>query len=370
MKPRTKETLKDGFGCLVNNAAAMRGAKNGPLWLTIVMFFLSVLLPVLPLFISAANTNGSAFISNNTYGLETYITYMADEMKADGYELVLDQKDHLMTVVSDDPTKFDYNDYITYDPEDPDKVLSAEPFWAYEDAATGEYDFFLYVSDLNGDSKAARSLNNYVGVRDYKVGTIEKRSESDAEDQKYYYASYAIVFKDTIYVVINYGTKAVAASLGGYFTGIKVDDANGLKCLEALLTVKDKDGNAITPSMANPDYYNGVLNNFKRGLNNVYDAVKWKNTFVTSGIYLAIFAGLSIFMGLLMWVMTRGKRNPNNYFSIWLCLKIEARLGLAPGLITFIMGLFLTQYASMIFILTLGLRVMWISMKELRPVQQ
>ena len=370
MKPRTKETLKDGFGCLVNNAAAMRGAKNGPLWLTIVMFFLSVLLPVLPLFISAANTNGSAFIRSNTYGLERYIPHMAKEMMDDGYEFVIGKDDHMMTVVSDDPTKFDYNDYITYDVENPEKVTSAEYFWAYEDYATGEYDFFVYVSDLKGDSKAARSLNSYVSVKEYKVGTIEPRSENDDKDQKYYYASYMIVFKDTIYVVINYGTKAVAASLGGYFTGIKVTDNNGLKCLQALLEVKDKDGNIIAPSMANLDYCNGVLKNFKRALDNVYNSVKFKNTFVTSGIYLAIFTGLSLFMGLLMWVMTRGKRNPNNYFSVWLCLKIEARLGLAPGLITFILGLFLTQYASMIFILTLGLRVMWISMKELRPVQQ
>ena len=178
--------------------------------------------------------------------------------------------------------------------------------------------------------------------------------------------------------IISDGKSAVNNDAINYYLGQYYFYNNGdYKTMEAtqtglkdLLTVKDKDGNAIAPSMANPDYYNGVLNNFKRGLNNTYDAVKWKNTFVTSGIYLAIFAGLSIFMGLLMWVMTRGKRNPNNYFSIWLCLKIEARLGLAPGLITFIMGLFLTQYASMIFILTLGLRVMWISMKELRPVQQ
>ena len=49
MKERTKEVLRDGFGVLVNNAAAIRGAKNGPLWLTIVFFVLSLFLPVLPI---------------------------------------------------------------------------------------------------------------------------------------------------------------------------------------------------------------------------------------------------------------------------------------------------------------------------------
>ena len=64
------------------------------------------------------------------------------------------------------------------------------------------------------------------------------------------------------------------------------------------------------------------------------------------------------------------KNNPNNYFSPWLTIKISARLALSPAIITFVVGLFLPQYASMLFILALGLRVMWISMKELRPVQQ
>ena len=42
MKDRTKEVLKDGFGSLINNAAAIRGAKSGPLWLTILFFVFSL----------------------------------------------------------------------------------------------------------------------------------------------------------------------------------------------------------------------------------------------------------------------------------------------------------------------------------------
>ena len=122
--------------------------------------------------------------------------------------------------------------------------------------------------------------------------------------------------------------------------------------------------------MANENYYNGVLANFKKFLNKSYLASKAKTTAVTCLFSLAVFAGLSLIMGFLMWVMTRGKNNPNNYFSLWLCLKLEARLALAPALITLLLGFLLVSYAQMIFILTLGMRVMWISMKELRPVQQ
>ena len=361
MKDRTKDRIKDGFGCLVNNAAAMRGAKNGPLWLTIVMFFLSILLPVLPLFISAANTRGSAFINNNTYGLERYVTAVAGELRDNGNEFVLNEK-HEMSVQN-----IDYATYVTFDPSDDTKVASAKPLATYVNSVTGQYELVVYVSNVSGNSKQAKNLNTYITETKYVVGGITERDvENDAEGTEYYRPTYAIVFKDTIFVVTLYHDKAIASSLGGNFSSIKANDA----CLKTLLEVKDKNGNPVAESLTSVEYTNGVLKNFRRFLDKTYDSIKWRNTFATSGIYLAIFAGLSLFMGLLMWIMTRGKNNPNNYFSLWLCMKIEARLAFAPGLITFIVGLFLTQYASMIFILTLGLRVMWISMKELRPVQQ
>ncbi len=361
MKERTRDRIKDGFGGLINNAAAMRGAKNGPLWLTIVMFFLSILLPVLPLFISAANTSGAAFIGNNSYGLERYVTAVATDLKNNNHEFILGEN-HEMTV-----NNIDYNAFITFDAGDETKVTSATPIATYTNSVNGQYEFMVYASNLSGDSKQARNLNKLISETRYIVeSTTEKDALNDPEGTTYYRPSYVIMFKNTIYVVVYYQEKAVSASLGGNFSNVKAND----KCLETLLTVKDKEGNLVEAKLTNVEYCDGVLKNFKRFLSKTYDSIKWKNTFATSGIYLAIFVGLSLFMGLLMWIMTRGKNNPNNYFSIWLCMKIEARLALTPGLLTLVIGLFLTQYASMIFILTLGLRIMWISMKELRPMQQ
>ena len=81
MKARTKEIIRDGFGSLVSNASALRGAKAGPLWLTIVMFFLALILPILPIFVSQATTNGSSFLRSYSYGLERYVTSIAMDLK-------------------------------------------------------------------------------------------------------------------------------------------------------------------------------------------------------------------------------------------------------------------------------------------------
>ena len=178
---------------------------------------------------------------------------------------------------------------------------------------------------------------------------------------------YMIVFPDSFYMVIyaSNSTKVVTSSFTGDFKTMAATD----KGLTELLTVKDKDGNAVAQNLLNEDYTNGVLKNFKKVLDKSYESSKTVNVWGTSGIYLAIFFGLSVVMGFIMWILTRGKNNPNNYFTPWLTQKIEARLALSPAIITLIAGFFLTNQAPLFFILTLGLRVMWISMKELRPVQ-
>ena len=348
MRDRTKETIKDGFGCLINNAAAMRGAKNGPLWLTIVMFVLSIFLPVLPIFINQANVKGSSFLNTYSFGLERYVTSMAMELKDEGYKFGINEK-HLLTV-SKDGNEIDYDAYG-----------SKQPLKAYTNQSTGQYDFLLYVSGSES-SKEQTAEYKAINAIYYAVGSTTVNETKD----KAYCPSFMILYRNSVIVVVKYGTTAKGNNPGGDYKTIKPQE----DYLATLLTVNDKQGNEIAPSMLDSRYVDGVYANYKTFLNKSYETLKLKNMFATSGIYLAIFFGVCVLMGFLMWLLTRGKNNPNNYFSIWLCEKIQARLALAPALITLVAGFFLTNYAAMIFILTMGLRVMWISMKELRPIQQ
>ena len=352
MRDRTKEIVKDGFGCLVNNAAAIRGAKAGPLWLTIVMFVLSVFLPVVPIFVSNITTKGDSFLSSYSYGLERYVTKTAIDLKNDGYEFGINEE-HLLTVTKNG------ND-VNFD-----EYGATKPLATYIDEVTGEYDFALYISNSTTTADKKQTYSNindaYYAV---KTTTITQYDKNNADAS--YRPSYMILFKDSVYVAVNKGSKAVKTSLGGDYKTIKADNAY----LAKILTVKDKEGNEIAQSMTSTVYVDGVFKNFKTFLNKSYETLRIRNSFATAGIYLGIFFGVSIVMALLMWILTRGKNNPNNYYTPWLTLKIQGRLGLAPALITLVVGFFLTSYAALIYIATIGLRAMWISMKELRPIQQ
>ena len=350
MRERTKEVIRDGFGSLVNNAAALRGAKSGPFWLTLVMFILSLFLPVLPIFVTQANIKGSSFLGSNSYSLEKYLPAIGLDLKDNRKVEFKITPEHQLDITEDSKAI----DYVTYN--------SSKPFAVYENQTNQQYDFVIYVSneDTNANKKA---FNKVVSETKYTLHSTTKSEEKDGT----YTPSYMILFKDAIYVAI-YSKDSTVAVTGSYMGDYKTMEVTN-EGLSKLLKVTNKEGNVVAPSLYDSTYTDGVFQNFKKIMNKSYETLKIKNMWGTSGIYLGIFAGLSVVMGFIMWILTRGKNNPNNYFTPWLTQKVEARLAFAPALITLIAGFFLTQYVPIIFIVTLGLRVMWISMKELRPMQ-
>ena len=351
MKDRTKEIIRDGFGSLISNASALRGAKAGPLWLTIVMFFLALILPIIPIFVSQATTNGSSFLSNYSYGLERYVTAVAMDLKNNRLADFQINEDHLLSI-KEGENEVDFNNYG-----------SSTPYAVYKNEAKNQYDFVVYLSTAETD-KEKSAVNDEISKTRYGL----KTTDILASEENVYRPSYMILFKNGVYVAIysSNGTSAIASSYNGDFKTISANN----DYLTILLTVKDSDGNAVAQSLANDAYTNGVYANFKKFLDKSYDTLKIRNMWVTSAIYFGIFFGVSFMMGLLMFLLTRGKNNPNNYFSLWLCIKIQGRLSFCPGLLTMVVGWFLTSQIPLFMIMLLGLRVMWISMKELRPIAQ
>ena len=352
MRERTKETIRDGFGSLVSNAAAMRGAKNGPLWLTIIMFVLAILLPVIPLFVAQLNIKGSSFLNTYSYGMERYVTSLAMDLKNNPDRLAefkIDEN-HLLSI-TEKGNNVNFADYG-----------SSNPYATYFDTNTKQYNLIVYLSDAK-TNKEKTAVNKAITEIKYTTGTITVSQEKE----NVYHPNYMILFPNGVYVCI-YGannTTAITSSYNGDFNTIEANN----DCLGTLLKVTTKDGSVIAQSITNDDYVNGVYTNFKKFLDKSYDTLKVKNTWATIGIYTGIFFGLNVLMGLLMWLLTRGKNNPNNYLNPWMTTKIQGRLGLAPALIAMIAGFFLVNQTALFYIITIGLRVMWISMKELRPIQ-
>ena len=72
-------------------------------------------------------------------------------------------------------------------------------------------------------------------------------------------------------------------------------------------------------------------------------------------------------MGLMVFLLTRGKTNPFRIYTFWDCQKIAYWAVPAPSVISLALGFFMSNFALVSFALVVGLRVMWLSMRTLRP---
>ena len=94
---------------------------------------------------------------------------------------------------------------------------------------------------------------------------------------------------------------------------------------------------------------------------------KWKTTL----IYFGVYAGLMFFLGLMVFLLTRGKNNPFSSLNFWVCQKIAWWSAFSPAVLGMILGFVLSgnTIGSMAFVLLASLRIMWLSMRQLRPLQ-
>ena len=72
-------------------------------------------------------------------------------------------------------------------------------------------------------------------------------------------------------------------------------------------------------------------------------------------------------MGLMLWLLTRGKNNPNRNLTIWVGVKISWWIDFTPGLLAMILGFVWSAAAGLAYIVLMGLRTMWLSMRSLNP---
>jgi hypothetical protein len=87
-----------------------------------------------------------------------------------------------------------------------------------------------------------------------------------------------------------------------------------------------------------------------------------------SSLMLVVNAIMAFMMSLVIFIMTRGKNNPNKHFTFGQTMKIGAWALLSPALLTVVAGALFPEFAGTAFVLFVGLRLMWLSSKYLRPV--
>lgn len=347
MSPETKQNLKNIFGSLYSNNKVIEGARHNPWWVAVIYFFLAVILPIIPILTSGFSAYGSSMFSASTYSVDTQITDFALTLKENDINFVVN------------------DGFLTYESE---KDYS----YSYINSNSKQYDFLAYYSMKTGN--AFTKFVNKIVDQSYVLGTTDAyiaptSSEASSQPVKTYRPNVLILNPETVYIAVyKANTTTTAATVYGDYKTIEngfnfKDLANALSVTSATTI----DSAKHTELLANPEYCSKVFGNFKVFLDNSFVTNRNRSTLYTTLLALGIYVALGIFMGLMVFILTRGKKNYYSVLSFIDCEKINAWAMLSPGLLGMILGFMIPSYAIMFFIIFLGLRVMWMSMKQLRP---
>lgn len=336
--------LKNGFGSLVNNKCAMDAGLNMPVWLTVIMGLIGPALAMVPIIVGVANTSGSAAVPATNYSLDRNLAISIVDLNQS--KTTLELKDHMLTYYKDGQAS--------------NQVGKIE-LTTYVNSLTNQYDVRTYFL-VGSEEKSVNDLYKDIINEEFVLGTTNIKSDVDPSDTQYYKPTTIAFYKDGFgFSVYKTNTTTSGASFVGDF--VNVPDGELISRIGTI--------NNVLPTtyeeIKDQSYLNGMIKNFKQFLDESYVEIKNRSFLYTTTIYYAVYLGLVLLLGFLVFLLTRGKNNFNNYLKWYQCLAISAWLCITPGILSLGLGFVFSSYSVMMFILFMGIRTMWLSMKQLSP---
>lgn len=358
MKDKTRRNLGTIFGSLISNQRAIDGSKEFPFWVSLIFLVLSVFLPLIPIMTTVSSSYGSQFMSSATYNLDnTLTTALVDLHNENKTFKVVDNE--LQYFVDGNQKHLDTTEDLT-------------PIYTYKDESRNQIDLLVFYSERLTGKKDQNNLSDLVTAKavKYKKGTMDVLPSDASDDElKEAYIPNILVLHKTVLYLVTYKDSS-SNSFSGTSSGYNWKNVDSLlKATDLVTYLLTVEGETIptTASDITSAYKKGVLNNFKKVLDKSYIDLKGKTLLYNTLVFAAVYLGLILFMGLMVWLLTRGKKNMFHFLKLWDCQKISYWASFSPALIAMILGFILPKYASMFFIILIGIRVMWLSMKQLRP---
>ncbi len=348
MKPRTKETLRYLFGSLINNDACIAGGRERAWYFAIPMAILSVLMAVTPIMTTYFTISGASIVTSDSYGIDSYLIGFQEALYEDGVSMEIaedEEGDHYLV------TNFD---------EQYAQTTGAARYELIRDYGDGTTEIVFrayYYGDIDQETLSSRRDTVLAGIS----------PNSDDEDSLYDVTT--MFFSDTYFyisVAPYYDGENSGSSIGGDYEHLPVGFDLGL------IAIQDLDGNAYDVGYNErasdwSAYVDNSLAAWSDFFDKVYINTAYTYAWTQTGIAAGVFAAMAILMGLMVFLMTRGKNNPFRIYTFWECQKIAYWESFTPGLLTLILGFLLPSYALLLYVAFFGFRTVWLTLKSLRP---
>lgn len=330
---------------LVNNDACIRASRE---WtgfkghgVPIIIAIISIILALIPSLVTRLNVNaGNAFLGSPNYSYDTGISEFTKAMYTNNV--------HVKIVDGALVTEGDWKSVATH------TEAESTMYWYQAKTTAFEEEAVVFEAFINNDATLEDSafFTNIAGDKD-----ASRTPDGKWRPAKIAWSYIAFGKKSMAFASYKPGTKALATYIYGSY-----DRLNGYDFIFNDYPAADVVGFKFVEAMRNK---------WSWTINQAYETTKITSTFQYVGILAGVYAGLLVLFGFLIWVMTRGKNNPLRVFRIWETQRMSYWASLSPAILSIIAG-FILQQSSLgmfAFIFLFGMRLMWMSMKALRPVQ-
>ncbi len=350
MKPRTKETLKYLGASLINNDACIAGGRERPWYFALIIGILGTLLALTPIMTTYFTQTGATIVSSDTHGIDSYLIGFQEALYEDAVEMKVEEASdgshYLVTNFAEVYAKDTGYPYFNLTREDA-QGNTTTVFRAY------------YYGDIDNATLSERRndvIDNYVSPNaaegeetPYNVSTI-------------FMSSHAFYFETAPY----YGEGQRGTALYGDYDNLPVG------CDIAKFAVESLNGTPYEVGFVDKaeswqDYYSASISNWTNFFDLAYKNTAYNTAWIQTGVSAAVYVAMAFFMGLMVFLMTRGKNNPFRIYTFWESQKIAYWAAFTPGLLSLVLGFILPNYALLMYVAIYGIRIVWLTMKSLRP---
>jgi hypothetical protein len=341
---------------LINNDACIEGGRTKKWFFAVIFVVLSLILAVLPIMVTSLQANGSDFTKlTYLYNYDNAIVAFSDHLVDADLSMIVEQEGEKNVLVANAETWNTvhagedniYHQYVHLNNDD-------------------KVDFEVYYTDVTD----AEFVTYYTNVSENKnpLDGTPRDTEGTARS-----TSYLIFGKEKMVgQLFQPGNVTALSSVSGDYLNLEVGtDLKNLATVEmdgiTYVTSHDAKFAEVGGPVKAEAYRSAVIEKWNGLYDDVYYNTKMNTARDSTLIMLGVDALLIFFMGLMVFILTRGKRNPFRIYTFWETQKISYWASFTPSLLALIFGFIFPQYAVMIFVMLIGIRIMWMSMKSLKP---
>lgn len=330
------KTVKYIFKSLINNNVALEG-RHKKWWFALIIFIVSLILSLIPTMVTIGTADGSNFLKGNTYSADIGLQEFVKDLNDRGINLIVEEKDGKANKVK--------HQLMISAPDDTEIGTGDTPLYQYKHFDGENESLRLTVYYRDETQEETTKFINSIQQRIYNA-------ESEKDEEKIQPSSYFILGRERMYLAIfdKAATKwntPKAQYAGDY---IKVRSATNINQFYV-------EGDSVKTMDRWADFFdNGYLN------------LRSSALLIQTGAYFGINALVVLFMGMMIFIITRGKKNPlRPEYTLGKAMKVVSIASLAPALLTCGLGFIFPNISSMLFMLLIGFRTMWMSSKNLNP---